>query len=275
MNPICGIYGIRNTANGKWLVGSSVDIRRRWKEHRNRADSKRHDNPHFQRAWEQYGCDAFEFLVLELCAADMLILREDAHMGYYNSMDKRFGYNMASANKMCITDAVRQHMSESGKGRKFSEEHKRKIAIASAKHRHTPETRMKLSLMRRGKKMPKWSEESRRRHSLLFKGSNNPMFGKRVTEETRKKMSLAQMGNTSFLGKTFSPEHLRHMSDAQKGRKHPEEVKLKIGAAQLGPLNHRFGRPISESHRKAISNYWASRRAAKLSNHPVLIKASA
>jgi group I intron endonuclease len=270
MSKICGIYGIRNTVNGKWLVGSSIDVKRRWKEHRNRADSNRHDNPHFQQAWNRYGDNAFEWSVLELCASDMLVLREDAHMAYHKSMDERFGYNMASANKICITDAVRQHMSESGKGRKFSDEHKRKIAIASAKHRHTPETRMKLSLMHRGRKMPKWNEESRKRHSLLFRGSSNPMFGKKATKETRQKMSLAHKGNKSHTGRTFSSEHLQHLSEAHRGRKHPEEVKLKISSSQLGSLNHRYGKSISEDHKQAIRTFWAARRAAKLASQPQL-----
>ena len=33
---ICGIYKITNLVNGKVYIGQSIDIKRRWRDHRNR-----------------------------------------------------------------------------------------------------------------------------------------------------------------------------------------------------------------------------------------------
>lgn len=60
------IYTIRNKINGKQLIGQTVStIDRRWKSHKYGARKGLHHNPHFQRAWNKYGEDAF---VCELVA---------------------------------------------------------------------------------------------------------------------------------------------------------------------------------------------------------------
>ena len=60
----CGIYGIFNTANEKVLVGSSSNIRVRWKNHKVKARRGTHENSYFQAAWNKYGESAFEFRIL-------------------------------------------------------------------------------------------------------------------------------------------------------------------------------------------------------------------
>ena len=32
--PICGIYKIGNKVNGKCYIGQSIDIKRRWRQHK-------------------------------------------------------------------------------------------------------------------------------------------------------------------------------------------------------------------------------------------------
>ena len=48
----CGIYKITNNINGKVYIGQSVNITRRWREHRTRyhQDSKDSINSHLYRA---------------------------------------------------------------------------------------------------------------------------------------------------------------------------------------------------------------------------------
>ena len=68
-------------------------------------------------------------------------------------------------------------------------------------------------------------EEHRRLHS---KGKNNPLFGKKHSDETIKKMSEAHKG------KQHTHETRRKMSEAQKGKpghKHSEETRRKISEA--------------------------------------------
>jgi len=60
-------------------------------------------------------------------------------------------------------------------------------------------------------------------------GNKNPMFGKQVSNETRKKLSIALSGNKNpFYGKVHSEETKKHWSEIRKGRKHSAETKRKI-----------------------------------------------
>lgn len=59
-----GVYLITCRANGKRYVGSSTDMRRRWREHRHDLKSGRHSNPHLQNSWSKHGPDSFTFSAL-------------------------------------------------------------------------------------------------------------------------------------------------------------------------------------------------------------------
>lgn len=63
-------------------------------------------------------------------------------------------------------------------------------------------------------------------HSHLHTiGENNPMYGKRATTETRKKMSKAHSGeNNSMYGKHHSVETRKKLSEANKGKPHIPET---------------------------------------------------
>ena len=66
----------------------------------------------------------------------------------------------------------------------------------------------------------KRSEETKRKISEKMSGSNHHMKGKRHTEEARAKMRKANA--------VFSEEHLRKLSEAKRGKKLPKEQKEKI-----------------------------------------------
>lgn len=143
--PICGVYGILNTVSSKTLVGSSVDIDTRWGVHRHHARKNTHNNPHFQRAWNKYGEDAFEFRVLEECPENMLLLREDAWMQYLDSLTTGRGYNMKNATRTVFTEELRSHISEALKGKPKTEEHKRSLSLANIGKTHGPEYKKAMS----------------------------------------------------------------------------------------------------------------------------------
>lgn len=54
------------------------------------------------------------------------------------------------------------------------------------------------------------------------------------TQETRKKLSRAQMGNKKALGRKYSTEQRRILSESQKGRTFTEETKKKMRNAAMG-----------------------------------------
>lgn len=88
-----GIYKITNVENGKVYIGSSVDINRRWWEHRSRLKYKRHGNDHLLSAWSKYGKEKFHFCIIEECLKDHFKERESYWIRHYNSDNREFGYN--------------------------------------------------------------------------------------------------------------------------------------------------------------------------------------
>jgi group I intron endonuclease len=75
---ISGIYKITNTATGELYVGSSKDIMKRWREHRNTHNRTKYPNNRLYQDMEKYNTDTFTFEVLEVC--DNLFEREQYWM---------------------------------------------------------------------------------------------------------------------------------------------------------------------------------------------------
>lgn len=75
-----GIYRILNLVNGRYYVGSSADILRRWGDHLAALRGSRHKNIHLQRAWNKYGEAAFRLDVLERAPVSDLFEVEQRHL---------------------------------------------------------------------------------------------------------------------------------------------------------------------------------------------------
>jgi group I intron endonuclease len=71
-----GIYKIRCNPTGKAYIGSSCRIEKRWREHELHLIAGTHVNPHLQSAWNKYGSDAFELLIVEQCSKESIRQRE-------------------------------------------------------------------------------------------------------------------------------------------------------------------------------------------------------
>lgn len=56
------------------------------------------------------------------------------------------------------------------------------------------ENQKKSAAYWRGRSRPKWSEEEKQKRSQKYKGEGNPFFGKKHTEETRKRNSNVHVG---------------------------------------------------------------------------------
>lgn len=65
-----GIYQIRNISNGKRYVGSSVDLKRRQRDHFGKLRNNSHYNPILQNAFNKHGEESFVFEVLEFTGRD-------------------------------------------------------------------------------------------------------------------------------------------------------------------------------------------------------------
>ena len=76
MNKISAVYKITNTITGDFYIGSSKDVKKRWREHK--CQSKWKDNPNKQlyKDMQKYGLDKFDFEILEQVEIDKLKEKE-------------------------------------------------------------------------------------------------------------------------------------------------------------------------------------------------------
>lgn len=86
---ICGIYKITNKINNHAYIGLSIDIERRWKEHK-----KMKYRACIYDAFIKYGIENFQFTILEECQKDKLNEQEKYWIAYYDTYKN--GYNSTS-----------------------------------------------------------------------------------------------------------------------------------------------------------------------------------
>lgn len=90
-----GIYCIKNKINGKVYIGSSNNIERRFKRHKTELNTKKHSNKYLEKAYNKYGEENFEFIILELCNEEELIQKEIFFISKYDSLNISKGYNLS------------------------------------------------------------------------------------------------------------------------------------------------------------------------------------
>jgi group I intron endonuclease len=61
-----GIFQVKNTANGKIFLGSSLNLEGPLNGHKFMLTIGRHRNPTLQKEWNEYGPDKFVFEILEV-----------------------------------------------------------------------------------------------------------------------------------------------------------------------------------------------------------------
>lgn len=100
------------------------------------------------------------------------------------------------------SEKTKRKMSEARKGKKFSDEHKRKLSENNARYwkdkNRSEKTKRKISEAKKGKKPYEMTEETRKKMSEARKGKKSPMYGKTHSEKTRKKMSKAHKGKKPY-----------------------------------------------------------------------------
>ena len=64
---VSGIYCIENKINNKKYIGQSIDIDRRWQEHKNELNRNAHANQYLQNAWNKYDAFNFDFYIIKAC----------------------------------------------------------------------------------------------------------------------------------------------------------------------------------------------------------------
>ena len=65
--PIIGVYKISNTLSGRYYIGYSTNIDRRFWSHRNKLKKNCHDNIFLQRSYNLDGEDKFKYDIIHIC----------------------------------------------------------------------------------------------------------------------------------------------------------------------------------------------------------------
>lgn len=161
---VSGVYQIKCLINDKVYIGSSKDIKCRWKGHINTLNKRIHENPFLQSDWDIYGGENFEFSVIEFCSeSEKLKIEQKVLDEYCGDV-----YNIAKkVDAPTRESSVKKKISNALKGRVFSEDTKRKLS----------ENHADFS----GSKNPMYGSKR--------VGEENPMWGKSQSKETRKKIS--------------------------------------------------------------------------------------
>lgn len=186
-----GIYKITNKINGHCYIGSAVNIRLRWNNHRSELRKNKHHSIYLQRAWVKYGEDAFVFDIIESCFSFILIYREQFWIDHFKP-EYNIAQKAGSALGVKHTLETRNKVSLAGIGRKLTEETRKKISNTLMGHTVTEETRKKQSDSHKGVSRPPITQEARINISAA-------RIGKHPTLETKERMSKARKG------RKFSP----------------------------------------------------------------------
>ena len=196
-----GIYKILCSTSGKCYIGSAVNFKIRFKNHKVSLRKGNHHSVKLQNAWNKYGEDAFEFCIVEYVdRKSELLVREQHWLDSLSAVDN--GYNIcrnAAAPMLGVkfTDERKAKIGAANRGRVISDEAREKMRQAALNR--TPEVAAKIAASR-----PKQvrSEESNRKTSESLKG-------RKLSEEAKAKIG-----------------------DASRGRKHSEESKAKRVASR-------------------------------------------
>lgn len=150
-SKISGIYQILNIRTGKSYIGSSVDMNRRWNQHKLELSSNKHSNQKLQRSWNKHGPEAFEFRKVIECSKEHLIEAEKYWIKYlsceYNiQIPIENGWKFSSES-IAKRSAIAKSKVNTSQFKKFQEASR--LAKIGSKRPDTTVTRMQASARKR------------------------------------------------------------------------------------------------------------------------------
>lgn len=190
-----GVYLITNTINQHKYVGSSVNIRRRWREHRSSLNRGTSTCTVLQRAWNLYGEDAFAYSVLEYVSARGELAAKEQY--YINKMQPEYNAQpiVDRPGPRIYSAETRAKLSAASKGRKQTEEHKEHMRQIMTGRQFTPEwiEHLKEAQARRViTEEEKAAFQARMNDPEIAAKRNRAIKGKKRTPEQRQRFSEGQ-----------------------------------------------------------------------------------
>ncbi len=218
-----GVYEIVNAQDGNRYVGSSWNIEKRWGDHRRDLECGKHHSRYLQRAWLKHGPDIFQFRILLICNTDALL---ESEQRYIDTLCPKYNMSLTAGSPLGF--------------------------------KHSPEARQNMSMAHIGKKYGPQTPEHRAKLSAS-QPEHLEWLGRKHTDESRAKMSIAQAG------RKLSPEHCAKISAIKSGKKLSAETRAKMSASAKGKSHKHYrlrGSPSIETREK-ISAGLLARRSMK------------
>lgn len=227
-----GVYKIVNLVNDKFYVGSTVNFKTRFRQHRRLLRENRHHCKHLQAAWNSYGEVKFDFQIVEIVADIKELARiEDTYL--IQHVGREYCYNSGYFADAPWRGAPKE--AHPNFGRPKTEEHRKAISETLKAYyaedygnhprvgkTHTEESKKKISENRKGK----------------MGGENHYRYGTTLSEEVRKKIGDTQRG-VPKAPRVVSEDGLAKIRASAaagnyshwKGKTHTDESKAKMGRA--------------------------------------------
>jgi group I intron endonuclease len=162
MEKLCGVY-IITSPTGKKYVGSSIDIKRRFSEYK-RSHCK--NQPKLINSFNKYGVAEHSIELFYQCVESELLYWETEIGNQFNSINNGLNCKLPGNLNYPIS---------------HSEETKIKISLGNKGKIISEETKLKQSKAKKGVKLTDYQKRN-----FNNKGENNPMFGKKQKESTKK-----------------------------------------------------------------------------------------
>ena len=195
----CGIYMIVNKETKQKYIGQSINIERRWGQHKRGTN---YNTQYIDKAIKKHGVDNFDYIIIEEVPRNKLNEREKYWINFYNTFRDPNHYNLLIG----------------GDGFGEKENH----PLYGTKN---PKHSKRMS----GKNNPNYGKRWKNpEQSKRMSGKNNPNYGKKWTSDFRKKnqeywdnggrelLSKKNQGiNNPFYGKHHTPEAIEKIKRNQ------------------------------------------------------------
>lgn len=185
-----GIYCITNTIDDRIYIGSCKNFRVRKQEHIRNLNKNTHNNIHLQRFVNKYGIDSLKFHIIEFSKILELVNKEQK---YLDSLNPEFNickkaYRPPVTNRSFTENQIKQIADLYNNGKTGCQ-----IAELLFNDRNY---RVKINSLIRG--------DSYKEYSHLFNYRKYTQIGRRISEETKNKISKANTGTTALSEKDIN-----------------------------------------------------------------------
>lgn len=203
------IYFIFNRLNQKVYIGQSINIQKRWSNHKYSLNKGKHHCDHLQRAWNKYGEEAFEFFIVEtVYNEDSANEIEKLYIEWYAEIELAYNPSWNHRGRGVVSKETREKISKRNKLLGIKPPSRKGIPVSQ-------ETKEKTRVTRLLNSKPK-------KQNFCGCGVEIQLWAKYCTNCLSEKRSI------EVSSRTLTEEQKEKLRNLRKGTKLSSEHKLKI-----------------------------------------------